>query len=133
MQAITNATSGKQTEYKLPQEHQGLLNVVEQLGDIKQPETLGQRISNALVDLYNYVKFPANNKSDHKSEQIVDVSRVANLAVVDKDLHKTLNEMQKDDIRNKILQELGSYKSRQDSFKYVIVAYIFIATWIVTS
>jgi hypothetical protein len=50
-------------------------------------------MSNALVDLHNYVKFPTNNKTGHKSGQIVDVSKVPNLAVVDIDLHKTLNEM----------------------------------------
>ncbi|KAA6386046.1 MAG: hypothetical protein EZS28_018427, partial [Streblomastix strix] len=54
--------------------------------------------------------FPTNNISGHISGYIVSVSKVFNLAVVSIDLHKILSDMQKDDIRNKILQEIGGQK-----------------------
>lgn len=52
-------------------------------------------MSNALIDQRNYITFPTNNKSDHKSRKIIDVSKVLNLTIVEIDLNKILNEMQK--------------------------------------
>lgn len=46
-------------------------------------------MSKAPVDLYNYFMFSTNNKSGHKSGQIIEVAKVPNLAIVDIDLHRT--------------------------------------------
>lgn len=70
---------------------------------------LKQRINDHVCDLFDNKKF-INRKVDNRNKsatgQLLKLNQIPNLAIIDIDINKNLNESEREDIRNRILESL---------------------------
>ena len=68
--------------------------------------SLNQRINDHVCDLFNNEKFIRKNKkqNEEKTGQLLKINEIPNLAVIDIDINKSLNDEERDEVRNNIIE-----------------------------
>ena len=73
----------------------------------KEVKTLKERIEINTIDLYNYNKHDGCKSKGRSTGTALLVNKVTNLSIIDIDINKSLDDEQKDKIRNNILSKLS--------------------------
>ena len=68
--------------------------------------SLNQRINDHVCDLFDNEKFVRKNKpkNSNKTGQLLKINEIANLAVIDIDINKSLNDEERDEVRDNIIE-----------------------------
>ena len=68
--------------------------------------SLNQRINDHVCDLFDNEKFVRKNKkqNEEKTGQLLKINEIPNLAVIDIDINKSLNDEERDEVRNNIIE-----------------------------
>lgn len=68
--------------------------------------SLNQRINDHVCDLFDNEKFVRKNKpkNSNKTGELLKINEIANLAVIDIDINKNLNDEEIDEVRNNIIE-----------------------------
>lgn len=68
--------------------------------------SLNQRINDHVCDLFNNEKFIRKNKkqNEEKTGQLLKINEIPNLAVIDIDINKSLNDEERDEVRDNIIE-----------------------------
>ena len=68
--------------------------------------SLNQRINDHVCDLFNNEKFVRKNKKQNgeKTGQLLKINEIPNLAIIDIDINKSLNDEERDEVRDNIIE-----------------------------
>lgn len=72
-----------------------------------ESQTLQQRISDNVIDLFNYMKHDETKATNRKTGTALLSNKISNLSIVDIDINKELNEDEKCKVRKSIMQKLS--------------------------
>lgn len=80
--------------------------------------SLKQRINDHVCDLFNNEKFIRKNKkqNEEKTGQLLKINEIPNLAIIDIDINKNLNDEERDEVRDNIIECLILDKRTKDDW-----------------